>query len=180
MPQTDVIPPKKKPEAVTPGLFSLEPFFQGRLFPMNPFEMMRRFTEEMEKVSGPASPEMKQIAEWRPAIEVRQEGGKLMVKADLPGVKQEEVKVSVLEGMLTIEGERQHEKKVEEGGFFHSERAFGRFCRTIALPEGANTDEATASFANGVLEVQVPVREVLKPRTEIPIQATAAEKENVH
>jgi len=180
MPQTEAVTPKKAPETPGTRLFAFEPFFHGRMFQMNPFELMRRFTEEMEKAGGGPSPEMKQIAEWRPAIEVRQEAGKLMVKADLPGVKQEDVKVSVLDGVLTIEGERKHETKVEEGGYFHSERAFGRFCRTIALPEGSNSDEATAQFGNGVLEVEVPIREVPKPKTEIPIQESTPAKENVH
>lgn len=151
-----------------------DPAFESNFFQLNPFTLMRRFTEDLEKAMGPASPEMTEIAEWRPAIEIKEEKGKVVLKADLPGVKQEDVKVSVTDGMLTIEGERKHEKKSEEEGYCRSESAFGRFCRSIALPEGAMLDEASAQFGNGVLEVSVPIPQAAQRRQEIPIQPAAA------
>lgn len=169
MPEVNIV---KQPKAET-GIgrfFGWDPMLEGSLFSMNPFAMMRRFTEDMEKMLGPASAEMTQIAEWRPAIEVKEEKDKLFLKADLPGVKQDDVKVSVTDGMLTVEGERKHEKEAKGEGYYRSERAYGHFCRSIALPEGAKTGEASAQFANGVLEVTVPIPERAKRRQEIPIQ----------
>lgn len=172
---------QSKPE--TGGLaraFGWDPFPSSGLFQFNPFSLMRRFTEDMEKSFGPASAEMTEIADWRPAIEVKEEKGKLIVKADLPGVKQEDVKVSVMDGMLTVEGERKHEKESKGEGYFHSERAFGNFCRTIALPQGANVDQASAQFAGGVLEVTVPIPDTAARRQEIPIQKESEAKVVAH
>jgi HSP20 family protein len=169
----------KKQRAGNGGLTRLlgwEPMFEGSMFQLNPFSLMRRFTEDLEKSMGPASGEMAQIAEWRPAMEISEEKGMLVVKADLPGIKEEDVKVSVADGMLTVEGERKHEKKTEEEGYFRSERAFGRFCRTISLPDGADLDNASAKFANGVLEVEIPIPEVMPQRKEIPIKGAAKEE----
>ena len=161
-------------------MFGFDPFFESGIFRMNPFAMMRQFTEEMEKAFGAQSAEMKQIAAWKPAIEIKEAKDKLTVKADLPGVKDADVKVSVTDGMLTIEGERKHEKETKKEGYFHSERAFGTFRRTIALPEGAKLDMATAKFADGVLEVTVPIPEMAKRRVEIPIEGVAKPKETAH
>jgi HSP20 family protein len=173
----------KQPKQETGGLapfLGFDPMREGSLFQMNPFALMRRFTEDMERTFGPYSAEMKEISDWRPAIEVKEEKGKMILKADLPGVKQEDVKVSVVDGMLTVEGERKHEKESKTEGYFHSERAFGRFCRTIALPKGAKTEEAAAKFADGVLEVTVPVPEIATRRKEIPIQPEAKAKAMAH
>jgi HSP20 family protein len=94
---------------------------------------------------------------WVPDIEVERKNGALVVKADLPGLKKEEVTVRVENDRLTIEGERKQETEEKREGYYHSERSYGHFCRMIALPEGAKTDEAKAAFKDGVLEVTVPV-----------------------
>lgn len=171
--------PKKEAEGFT-RFMGWDPWAEGGLFPMNPFSMMRRFTEQMEKSFGPYSTEMKQVVDWQPAIEVKEEKGKLVLTADLPGLKPEDVKISVLDGMLTVEGERRHEKETKKEGYFHSERAFGKFCRTIALPKGAKTEEAAAKFTNGELEVTVPIPESAARRVEIPIQEEAKAKPVAH
>jgi HSP20 family protein len=93
---------------------------------------------------------------WSPAIEVHQQDHDLVIHADLPGLKKEDLKLDISEDAVTIEGERRKETSGEEGGFYRSERSYGRFCRTIALPEGAMTDQAKATFANGVLEIRMP------------------------
>ena len=167
MPEVNITKTPKTETGVN-RMFGFDPFFESGIFRMNPFAMMRQFTEEMEKAFGAQSAEMKQIAAWKPAIEIKEEKEKLTVKADLPGVKEADVKVSVTDGMLTIEG------------YFHSERAFGTFRRTIALPEGAKLDMAAAKFADGVLEVTVPIPEIAKRRVEIPIEGAGKPKETAH
>lgn len=179
MPEVNITKTPKTETGVN-RMFGFDPFFESGIFRMNPFAMMRQFTEEMEKAFGAQSAEMKQIAAWKPAIEIKEEKDKLTVKADLPGVKEADVKVSVTDGMLTIEGERKHEKETKKEGYFHSERAFGTFRRTIALPEGAKLDMAAAKFADGVLEVTVPIPEIAKRRVEIPIEGAGKPKETAH
>jgi HSP20 family protein len=88
---------------------------------------------------------------WSPQIEVLERDNKVVVKADLPGLNKEDVKVEINDNILTIEGERSDERKDEKGGW--SERSYGRFFRSIPLPEGVNTENANATFKNGVLEI---------------------------
>jgi HSP20 family protein len=160
----------------SPGLELEFPFFRGSLFGMSPFGLMRQFTDEMDrffKHGGKISPE---IELWQPVIEVKEQGGKLSVTAELPGLKEQDVKVSVADNVLTLEGERKQEKEEKREGYYHSERSYGRFSRSIGLPEGANIDQATAQFNNGVLEVAVPIPERKPSRKEIPVQAQGKTK----
>lgn len=145
----------------------------GRKTPeLNPFGMMRRFTKDMERLFEsfedfrfpglfkqelfPFTTEFKDF-DWMPQIEVLQTNGDLMVKADLPGLTRDDVKVELTDEALTITGERKEEKEEKREGFYRSERNYGRFYRQIPLPEGAKTEKATATFTNGVLEVKLPV-----------------------
>jgi HSP20 family protein len=144
------------------------PLFRGNFFNINPFALMRQFTEEMDRTFGqmpaPAA------AAWRPTIEVKEKEGKLLVTAELPGVKKEDVKVNVTGDMLTVEGERKEEKEEKREGYYHSERNYGKFLRSIPLPEGAKADQAAAQFNNGILEITIPIPEAKEKRKEIPIQ----------
>ncbi|HSU41958.1 MAG TPA: Hsp20/alpha crystallin family protein [Polyangiaceae bacterium] len=94
-----------------------------------------------------------------PRMDVFERDGKLTVHADLPGMRQEDVKVNVEDGVLTIAGERSHEHEHEKGGVYRCEREYGSFRRSIALPEGVSPDSIQASFDQGVLEVTMPVPE---------------------
>jgi len=93
---------------------------------------------------------------WMPNVEVFQRGNELVVRADLPGLRKEDVKVDVTDAAITIQGERRWEEKEERGGVFRSERSYGSFRRVIPLPEGAITDQAKAAFRDGVLEITMP------------------------
>jgi len=138
---------------------------------VNPFGMMRRFTKDMEQLfedfgafkfptffnrEFPFTSEFKDF-EWMPQVEVTKSNGDFMVKADLPGLTKDNVKVELTDEALTISGERKEEKEEKEKGFYRSERSYGRFFRQISLPEGVKTDKANATFTNGVLEVKIPV-----------------------
>src|SRR3989454_5841291 len=94
---------------------------------------------------------------WAPHIEVSERDGKFLVSADLPGVKKEDVSVEITNDAVTIQGQRKKEKTSSEGGFYRSERSYGSFYRTIPLPEGANTDNASATFRDGVLQIEIEV-----------------------
>jgi HSP20 family protein len=90
---------------------------------------------------------------WSPQVELVRRGDKLVVQADLPGVKKDDLKIEVQDDVLTLSGERREEHEEDGDGYYHSERSYGRFYRAIPLPEGVNADQVDATFANGVLEV---------------------------
>lgn len=110
---------------------------------------------------------------FTPKIDIFEKDGKLTVHADLPGMKQEDVKVNVEDGVLTIAGERQHQHEHEKGGVYRCEREYGSFQRRVALPEGVNPESIQASFEQGVLEVTMPVptQEQAPKGRSIPIGA---------
>jgi HSP20 family protein len=93
---------------------------------------------------------------WSPEIEVFHRNNELVVRADLPGLNKDDVKVDVTEDGITIQGERKQEHKEEREGVYRSERSYGSFCRVIPLPEGAISDQAKANFKDGVLEITMP------------------------
>jgi HSP20 family protein len=96
--------------------------------------------------------------EWMPAIDVFERDGQLVVQADLPGVGVDDVAIEVEDNVLTVSGERREEREIGEDGLRRIERRYGRFSRTIALPEGAQPDQINAAFRDGVLEITVPVK----------------------
>jgi HSP20 family protein len=93
---------------------------------------------------------------WSPDIEVFHRNSELVVRADLPGLTKDDVKVDVTENGITIQGERKREHEEEREGVYRSECSYGSFRRVISLPEGAITDQAKATFKDGVLEITMP------------------------
>lgn len=92
---------------------------------------------------------------WSPQVEVTRRGDQVVVRADLPGLDRDDLRVEIDNGMLSISGERREEEEEDREGFYRSERSYGRFHRVIALPEGVNADECKATYKDGVLEVTV-------------------------
>lgn len=161
---------------------------------MNPFAFMHRFSEEMDRLFGEVGQARNLLApgagqrmgatgatgmtrafDWIPQTEAFERDGQLVIRVDLPGVNKDDVRVEVSEGVLTIEGERRYEGSEDEGGLYRTERSYGRFVRQIALPEGANPDEAKANFNNGVLEITIPIPKQQTRRLEI--QESGGEQE---
>ena len=157
-----------KPETSDLGRWFEAPLFHGNLFSMNPFALMKQFTEEMDRAFHRA-PLFEAEKAWVPAIEVKQKEGKFVLTAELAGLQPEDVKVHVDGDTLVVEGERKQEKEEKREGYFHSERSYGRFYRSILLPEGAKGEQTVANFNNGVLEVTIPVPEVKAERHEVPV-----------
>jgi HSP20 family protein len=93
---------------------------------------------------------------WTPDVEVFHRNDELVVRADLPGLNKDDVKVDVTENGITIQGERKREHEEEREGRYRSERSYGSFYRMIPLPDGAITDQAKAKFKDGVLEITMP------------------------
>lgn len=150
-----------------------EPQRMQDMFAANPFSLMRRLSEEMDRAFAssfglwrPTGREM----HFAPAIEVREEANNLVICADLPGIKKEDVRVECTNEGIAIEGERKQESEENRRGVHRTERSYGHFYRMIPLPEDAAVDQAKAQFKDGVLEVRIPLSESRK-RKEIPISS---------
>lgn len=107
---------------------------------------------------------------WLPAVEVFTRGNELVARADLPGLKRDDVTVEIVEDQLVIHGERRNDREERGDGFYHSERSYGSFLRTIPLPEGTDAEGIAASFADGVLEVRVPLPKQEERRKKVEIR----------
>lgn len=157
----------------------------------NPFGMMRRFTSDMERLfedfegfrfpsvfASETSPFRTEFGEmeWMPKVEVLQNNGQFTVRADLPGMTKDDIKVEFAGDMLTISGERKEEKEEKREGFYRSERSYGNFYRQLPLPEGALTEKAEATFTNGVLEVSMPAPKVEPATRKLEVKDAPAGK----
>jgi HSP20 family protein len=122
-----------------------------------------------------------ETALWTPDLEVFEAGNELVVRADVPGLKREDIKVEITDFELTIAGERKVEKEENEKGVYRSERSYGTFFRAIALPDGAKADLAKATVKDGVLEVKMPLARIESARRRLDItDGPAGEKISKH
>jgi HSP20 family protein len=104
-------------------------------------------------------------ADWAPMVDIEETEREYLVKAELPEVKKEEVKVAIEDGVLSIVGERRREKE-EKGRKVHRiERSYGKFTRTFAVPRDVDEKKVAAEFKDGLLTVRIPKTEAVKPRT---------------
>lgn len=116
-----------------------------------------------ERFFAPAAETPRQ--RWVPAMDVVEEGDHYVLRADLPGMSEHDLSIEVQDRTLTIGGERAYQPKPEhDGGFVRLERSYGKFQRSLTLPDGVEADAITASFGNGVLELRIPKPAEAKPR----------------
>jgi HSP20 family protein len=101
---------------------------------------------------------------WIPAMDVVETEDHFVLRADLPGLSENDVKIELEDNVLTVSGERKSEHEQRNEGYYRVERAYGSFSRSLTLPEGVDADGIQANFDNGVLEVQIPKPEQQKPR----------------
>jgi len=101
---------------------------------------------------------------WSPALDLYEDKDNLVVKAELPGLKKEEIDISFHDGALHITGERKHEEENREAETYRSERFYGRFHRTLTLPKAVDVDKVKASYKDGILTVMLPKSEEAKPK----------------
>ena len=101
---------------------------------------------------------------WTPPMDLVEHEDHFLLRADLPGLREEDVNLEVRENTLRISGERKAEHEQRERGWYRLERQFGKFSRALTLPDGVNFDAIAANFVNGVLEVRIPKPEERKPR----------------
>ena len=129
---------------------TLEPFFRFPFFP--------------EETAAPAST-------WNPAVDVHEEKEKIVVKVEAPGVDEKDLRVMFEDGILTVTGERQFERK-EDSNYHRIERAYGSFTRSFTLPRSIDASQIAANYRNGVLEIEVPKKEESRPK-QISINVNA-------
>jgi HSP20 family protein len=101
---------------------------------------------------------------WVPAMDLVETADDFVLRADLPGLTQDDVKIELEDSTLTVSGERKSEQVDKQAGYYRVERAFGNFSRSLTLPKGVDADAVTASFDNGVLEIHIPKPAERKPR----------------
>lgn len=168
-----------KPETTT----ALERSDERRLRRWDPFEMFDELQDEMMRLWGQAWPAMPRPLSrslrrrglaptmWSPSVDVYEKDSNLIVKAELPGLKKNDIDVSLDQGDLLIRGERKTESEVKEESYYRVERSFGSFYRRIPLPFEANADQITANYNDGVLEVRIPkpVQEQQPQPRQIPL-----------
>ena len=128
-------------------------------FDFVPFQAFRLLEEALPKVAEPNS-----ARPWTPAVDILETENDLVIKADLPEVKQEQIDIRVEDGKLTLRGERKLEAVKDEKGYHRIERSYGSFSRTFSLPDTIEPEGVKATFKDGVLTVTLPKKELAKPR----------------
>jgi HSP20 family protein len=104
------------------------------------------------------------VQRWVPAMDLSEADDHFVLRADLPGLGEDDVSIEIQDNTLTIYGERKSEHEERKRGWYRVERSFGRFSRSLTLPEGVDADAISAEFEKGVLEVRIPKPEERKPR----------------
>lgn len=143
----------------------------------DPFRELRSLQDEMNRLFmnnlSRGSEEGFRSGSWNPSVDIFENKENLVLEAELPGMKREDVDVSIENSVLTIRGERKFEKRDEGDSYHRVERSYGSFTRSFTLPQTVTAEGATADFTNGVLRVQLPKRAETKAR-KIEITGTGA------
>lgn len=132
--------------------------WRPKLMARNPFRELARLEREMEDMFGrlPAWPWGDGERGWAPAIDMIDRKDEFVLRADLPGLTEKDVEVTVQDNMLTVKGERKAETEEKKDDYHCCERTYGAFTRILTLPAGVQADKVKATFKNGVLEVRMP------------------------
>jgi HSP20 family protein len=124
--------------------------------------MMRRMTDVLEDINRGGV--RFEVGDFTPRVDISEDEKNLSFQAELPGLSKEDVKVTLVDNVLTIRGEKKREEKQEDKNFMRIERSFGSFTRSFNLPEVVEPDAINAQFNNGVLNITIPKKEPVKPK----------------
>ena len=137
----------------------------------DPFREMEEMQKRLWSMFGRSGPMWRgepeegfTLAEWMPPVDIEESDKEYLIKAELPGMKKEDVKLNVEGGTLSISGERKAEKEEKDKKYHRVERSYGAFLRTFTLPQGALVEKISAEFKDGVLMVHLPKDDKAKPR----------------
>jgi HSP20 family protein len=128
------------------------------------WEPLREFDRLLNTAFESPATDWRSLRRWMPAMDLVESGDAFVLRADLPGLSEDDVKIELEDSTLTISGERKTEHESEGDGYVRVERAFGSFTRSLTLPKGVDPAAVTAAFDRGVLEVRIPKPEQRKPR----------------
>lgn len=140
----------------------------------DPFRELEEMSERLSNVLGSRSGlarigtedrETMRVADWRPVVDIEETADEYLIKAELPEVRKEDVKVSLEHGVLTIQGERTQQKESKDRKVHRVERCYGNFMRTFTVPEDVEPEGVKAEFRNGMLYVRLHKSEKSKPRS---------------
>jgi len=136
-----------------------------------PWDMFNQVREDMSRLLETHFGDLRDsdnsrviTSQWTPAIDIREEPNQFVIYADVPGVKVEDIEVTMENGVLTVKGERKFEKEHEKNGYRRVERATGSFYRRFSLPDSANAERIEAKTKDGVLEIVIPKQAKTLPR----------------
>jgi HSP20 family protein len=134
-----------------------------RYDPWNMFDQLRK---EMDRAVTREGDESGSVvtSDWSPAVDIKEDENGFTIVADIPGVDPKDIDVHMENGMLTIKGERESEKKEEKEGYKRIERSYGSFYRRFSMPDSADADKIKAESKNGVLQISIPKQEKVQPR----------------
>jgi HSP20 family protein len=136
----------------------------------DPFKELEEISERFSRVFGrlPAQREPGRealtVADWRPTVDIKEDEKEYLINAEVPGIDKKDVKVTIQEGVLSIQGERKQEKEGKGSRFHRVERSYGTFVRSFTLPEDVAEDKLKAEFKDGMLLVHLPKAERAKPK----------------
>lgn len=136
----------------------------------SPFRELARMEREMEDLFGRFEWPWRAERGWAPAIDMVDAKDEIVLRADLPGMDEKSIDVSVQDGTVTISGERKEEKEEKKEDYYYAERSYGAFSRSVMLPVAVDADRVRATFKKGVLEVHLPKSKEAKGR-KIDIKA---------
>ena len=136
------------------------------LMRIDPYRELDRFNRALGSAFAFGRPdrEDESLAAWVPPVDIHEEKERLVITAELPGFKENEISITTENGMLTISGERKFEKEEKNKKYHRVERSYGTFVRTFTLPDYADADRVSAEFKDGVLKVHLPKSEKAKPK----------------
>jgi HSP20 family protein len=129
-----------------------------------PLSSLRDHFNRIFDQSFPNRTSAESFGDWAPALDASEDKDKYVVSLELPGMKKEDINVTVHDGVLTVSGERKSNKDLTEGAVHRSERYYGKFSRSVSLPAAVSADKVGASYRDGILTVEIPKAEEAKPR----------------
>ncbi len=137
-----------------------------------PFHELRREIDRLfQEFFGKSTlPEKFEMFEWIPAVDVSETEDNIIVKADLPGVKPEEIEINISDNILTIKGEKKKEEEEKKENFYRVERYYGSFMRAIQLPVDIDVEKVKATYKDGVLKITLPKKAEAKKAIKIEVE----------
>jgi HSP20 family protein len=137
-----------------------------RFDPYREFAMLQdRLSRSFGSTFGRGDREDESLAAWAPPVDIAEEKDRILITAELPGFKPDEISIQTENGMLTLSGERRFEKETSDKAFHRVERSYGRFVRSFSLPNNVDREKIEARFVDGLLQIELSKREDAKPKT---------------